>query len=161
MGLGYYVGLRRAEIASLTGSQVSERQIRQFIRKGNSEHTLPWATMVETVRTKMPIHRNVWLDLFCDELVELSRMVGPHPLLSPWVPKPQPGTLNKRFSKHGLGFTPHNLRHSCATNLVACGVPTHIVKDLLNHRSIQTTLGYVRVSRDALGDWLKGGEYGS
>ena len=91
--------------------------------------------------------------MFVDELSELARMTGPHPLLSPWSPKPIPGLVNRKLGHHP--FTPHQLRHSCATNLVKAGVPIHIVKQVMNHRDIQTTMGYVKVASSDLSDWLE------
>lgn len=43
----------------------------------------------------------------------------------------------------GLGITPHALRRGCVTHLVRSGVPIEIVAKIMNHSSLQTTLGYV------------------
>lgn len=36
----------------------------------------------------------------------------------------------------------HDLRHTAATRMVACGVPLPAVKEILNHASINTTMRY-------------------
>ena len=36
----------------------------------------------------------------------------------------------------------HSLRHSCATLLLAQGVPMYVVKDILGHSQISTTMRY-------------------
>ena len=155
LGLGFFVGLRRSEMASITGDNFQDHRITGFVRKGGSEHTVPWVDMVNTVVSKMPEHRSRWTDLFVDETRDLSKMVGPHALLSPWSQNLGPNTVNRKFEQHGVPFTPHRTRDSCATNLVVhCGVPVHIVMELLHHGSIQVTMGYVQVAASSLGTWL-------
>jgi integrase len=45
----------------------------------------------------------------------------------------------------GVEFSSHALRHSFITHLLRSDVPLHIVRELAGHRSIVTTLGYLRV----------------
>ena len=46
--------------------------------------------------------------------------------------------------------TPHTLRHSNASHLVAAGVPTVHVQKLLGHRQLSSTQVYVTVSKEEL-----------
>ncbi len=41
----------------------------------------------------------------------------------------------------------HDLRHTAATRMVACGVPLPAVKEILNHASINTTMRYAHTMR--------------
>lgn len=45
----------------------------------------------------------------------------------------------------GVVLTPHQLRHSCATQLLNAGVPVVSVQAILGHKWIDTTLGYARL----------------
>lgn len=70
--------------------------------------------------------------------------------------------FNNRFQKHlkecGLsnkGVTPHTLRHSFASSLIRQGVPITVVKDLLGHKDISTTMIYVHHSDDLMIDAME------
>ncbi|MCL4478771.1 MAG: tyrosine-type recombinase/integrase [Deltaproteobacteria bacterium] len=54
-----------------------------------------------------------------------------------------------RSIAHKAGITkpvhPHTLRHSFAVNCIGQGVPLPVVKDLLGHSSVLTTMVYLRI----------------
>jgi site-specific recombinase XerD len=46
----------------------------------------------------------------------------------------------------------HSLRHSFGTGLANAGVPVHVIKTLMGHKSIETTLRYMHTDREAKRD---------
>lgn len=45
----------------------------------------------------------------------------------------------------GIPFSPHVLRHSFVTNMLRCGVPIQVAKELAGHADIEMTMWYTRV----------------
>ena len=52
-------------------------------------------------------------------------------------------------------IAPHQLRHSCATNLLRAGLPLPIASNLLNHANVHTTMRYMKAGGDELSEWLR------
>lgn len=154
LGLGFYVGLRRAELVALTPSMITDETIDGFIRKGGGEHTIPWREMQEILTARLPAIGDHG-DLLGQALAR-QRSEDNATLLG-W-PCIEPVELNRRVRKwgerHGLPlFTPHQLRHSAATNLLRAGVPIHLVASLLSHSSPAVTMVYVKAGGDQLREW--------
>lgn len=52
-------------------------------------------------------------------------------------------------------ITWHKLRHTCATDLTARGVPLLVVKNILGHASIEMTMRYAHVAPDTARDYMQ------
>lgn len=158
LGLGYVCGLRRQEIYGATVSMVTPTEIVEFRRKGGKTQTLPWATMLNVLTQRLPhvLPDPMRFPAALAELVENQR--GTDPLLR-WVCIEE-SAFNKKMHKWcaevGVPrYSPHQLRHSCATNLVRAGVPMPLVSQLMGHSNPQTTYRYVRAGGRELTEWLE------
>jgi len=98
--------------------------------------------------------------LLLDELRAYCKRYHPQPWLFPGAIADQPigkGAIeqacHKARRRAGIGkhVTPHSLRHAFATHLYEAGVDLRSIQLLLGHRSLSTTLRYVRTAPQRLG----------
>jgi site-specific recombinase XerD len=170
LGLGFFAGLRREEIVRLTVGHVDlvQRRLVRFVRKGGGEDVLPVGTMLDVFSKRMPSLQPERLWPLVEDVC--SRRYDEEPLV-PWETlcyyrKTAPNTahlsgadLNNWLNRYCRQIDvehvhPHQLRHSCATNLLRAGVPLALASRLMNHSNIQTTMRYVRCGSDELQEWF-------
>ncbi|HEY1479043.1 MAG TPA: tyrosine-type recombinase/integrase [Gaiellales bacterium] len=132
MGLA---GLRVSEVCALDSGDVSERHVLIRAGKGNR-------------RRSVPTDPTIW------QALELHRPAGLHLFGMPTDPSRRitRNALEVRISRlaryAGLGrVTPHVLRHSFATAVGRDPQAVVVLRDLLGHRSVNTTSRYLH-SRD-------------
>lgn len=136
----YACGLRISEALALTPAQARQQPL-TIIGKGNKTRIVP---VLPAARTAI----ETYLDL-C-----------PFPLADkePMFRGVKGGPLNARLIqllierlRGALGLpdtaTPHALRHSFATHLLANGADLRVIQELLGHASLSTTQVYTEVNR--------------
>jgi integrase/recombinase XerC len=132
-----WTGLRRAEIAALSWSDVDiDGALLSVVGKGNKRRTIP------LTRTG--------ISLLCKLQQLQGRNYGAIFAKADGTSM-HPYTINiifQRWIQTGLGvpITPHVLRHTFATMLVDRGAALDEVRDLLGHESIATTQIYINTS---------------
>ena len=186
LGLGYFGGLRRAEITSLRVHNIdlAARRIVRFRRKGGGDDYVAFGSILDVIEERLP--HVLGQGGTASVLEPMERLVDartPDQSLLPWdfVPASQvarrrhalgegqidPQRVNMRFRtwlrRAGIredAFTPHALRHSAVTNLLRAGVPIALVSKLVNHANIQTTMRYAKLGQDELEEWLRLNRHG-
>ena len=156
LGLGFFCGLRKAEVYSLLVRNVNPQSIVDFQRKGGMRMDLPWVDMVGVYAKKLP-HLLPDSQLFVTALRDLvTDRSFDDPLLKWNIYESQ---FNKKMKQWcNLAGVPqhdvHSLRHSCATNLLRAGLPLALVSRLMNHTNMNTTMRYVQAGGRELNEWL-------
>lgn len=144
--LAYYLGLRRGEILGLTWERVHldtmEVVVSARTSKGRKDRVLPMApelaSLLKQWRASQPT-------------IPLAGEVLPWPfdtyrqLYTDWhaIQKAAGIPAERRY-------VPKDCRSSCASELIAAGVPTAVVKDFLGHASVTTTERYYINTQPAL-----------
>lgn len=155
LGLGYFAGLRRFEIASMPPEAVDARNgvLHLNDRKGGSQAAVEYRDMCQIVETEIPWVTEgweAWAELLERRAVQRAgeRHLWPHAVGDSNV---DVAYFNRHLRRRILpaaglsmdAFTPHHLRHSCATNLLRAGVQATVIADLLSHASVTTTMRYM------------------
>lgn len=146
----YATGCRASEVCSLRLRDLSfePRQLK-CTGKGGKQRLVPIGKRavlaieryLKELREDLAAKRNPP----CDELF-LSRSGGPLDRIQLW-------RLVKRYAaRAGIdsNISPHSLRHSFATHLLAGGADLRQVQEMLGHASIQTTQIYTHVEHSRL-----------
>ena len=142
-------GLRVGEIRALRWSDVNEiaRELsisQSYDRTGELTETKGWE------RRSVPISDRLWSALRVLKRVGslvVSRLDG-GPLGYDVVRE----VVRAIYTSAGVTIPPmpwHSLRHSFGTGLANAGVPVHVIRVLMGHKSIETTLRYMHTDRDA------------
>ncbi len=142
----YGCGLRIAEALALNVRDAPLPGGNEMLRvrgKGNKERIVP---VLPAVRQAMA----AWLALHPDRRPDAPLFLGERgKRLNPGVAQ---RTLRNFRRLNGLPehATPHALRHSFATHLLAGGADLRAIQDLLGHASLSTTQRYTSVDQERL-----------
>ena len=144
LGLLYGSGLRISEALSLKRKDFSKRDAITVTGKGNKTRMVPVlrqvAKLISDYVALCPI------DLPADGALFVGTRGGP---LSPRVVQLAMATLRGALGLPDTA-TPHALRHSFATHLLARGGDLRAIQELLGHASLSTTQIYTAVDSERL-----------
>lgn len=157
LALGFFGGLRRAEVAALRPEHLDRARGRLvgFPRKGGGDDVFPmvevldvWGDLAPRLLTPAWTPDDVW-QMILDTVGMSENGLG----------YPSPDAINqdlrRLLERHGRPgvFTPHALRHSFVTNLLRVGMPLEMVSDLANHSNVSVTMRYVKGGGGRVSEW--------
>lgn len=144
----YATGCRASEVTGLKLADVKlDENFCRCLGKGNKERIVslnPVAT--SAVRNYLHRERPLLLRHRESDWLFLSRTGRPLTRINVWH-------LVKKYSQRvgcGPGISPHTLRHSFATHMLAGGAEIRALQELLGHASIRTTQIYTQVEHSRL-----------
>jgi len=145
LGLGLQLGLRLSEILSLRFTQFEEGWLR-LVRKGGHEQVLPLTKSLRALLQHWQKERRAADDehLFVGRSGEALSARGAQKIVERLA----------RRARIEKKITPHSLRHSFASRLAANGANLVAIKEILGHRSLQTTERYLHVTPEHLRESL-------
>ncbi len=140
----YGCGLRLSEALNLQLSQIKSQKILYIIGKGQKQRIVPILPIVENA--------------VMEYVKSCPFAIEPEGILFYGVKgkklSPRLVQLAMEQMRHQCGLedtaTPHALRHSFATHLLANGGDLRSVQELLGHSSLSTTMRYTKVDLDSL-----------
>lgn len=139
----YGAGLRLSEALSLTVADAAQNPL-TVTGKGNKQRQVPMLPAVKTVLTEWLAERGNAAD---DKSPLFIGAKGDR--LNPGVAQKQMRRLRARLGLPDHA-TPHALRHSFATHLLAEGADLRVIQELLGHASLSTTQRYTDVETEQL-----------
>jgi integrase/recombinase XerD len=145
----YATGCRASEVAGLRKFDLDlERGLARCIGKGDKQRVVPLGrSAVSALQEWVTNARAIVLAGKPDhDAVFLSARGRPLTRAGVWA------IVKKYAAIAGLGaeISPHTLRHSFATHLLAGGADLRVVQEMLGHASIATTQIYTRVELSRL-----------
>lgn len=140
-------GCRREECVDLTWRAI-DWQNRQFrvTGKGRKTRTIPLTDGVRDLLRPLPrAHERVFV--FASARADFAERGSLHPMNAEGLKS----IFARAVARAGIeDFHFHDLRHTCASRLLRTSRNLRLVKDLLGHEDIQTTLKYAHVTIEDL-----------
>jgi integrase/recombinase XerD len=143
----YASGLRLAEIRNLRLEQLHlEAGFLMVIGKGNKERVVPVGAAAVTALQRYLAVRHTLVRPKSPGVVFLTNRGSAFAPVTLWKRMTQ-AVLRAGVERH---VTPHMLRHSFATHLLAHGADLRVIQELLGHASVATTEIYTHVAPEHL-----------
>ncbi len=149
----FSTGLRVAELVNLNREQIKEAadaEIMEVSIVGKGGHP---RTVYFSSRALLAIHKYLKRRKDKDKALFI-RYKGPKKASMRLTSRSVESIVKKYAKKAGIPImtTPHTLRHSYATDLLAQGVDLRMIQEFLGHRNIATTQIYTHITSQKLRD---------
>ena len=152
----YGTGARVSEVVGLSiGDLDFDAHLVRLLGKGDKERIVPFGGAAARAlddwfgpRGRLLLAPREWRRRGDAEAVFLNQRGGRLSRQGAWM------ILRSLAAAAGIerDFSPHVLRHSCATHMLDHGADLRIVQEMLGHASISTTQVYTKVSQERLWD---------
>lgn len=144
--IGYYTGMRPAEIIALNSDDMINDKIKVWKSVGSTEteaRTIVTTKTAQSIRY-IPIH-----DDLKPYLEELKAISNHSPLITEidgsLIDVNDISAMVKQFcTRYKINFHVYSLRHAFATDLIQSGTDPRTVQDLLGHASFSMSMDYAR-----------------
>jgi integrase/recombinase XerC len=135
----YGCGLRISEALGLTGTDVPLPEVLRITGKGGKERIVP---VIDAARDAVDAYLHL-----CPYPVEPDTPIFRAVRCGPLSPRVIQKVMEQARLQLGLPATatPHAMRHSFATHLLAAGGDLRAIQELLGHASLSTTQAYTAV----------------
>ena len=142
-------GLRISEICDLPRNALKKRGRSTgllVVGKGNRERWIPLSKQGKRELSTYMRHERPQSKWLFPSAQNVDRSVSPQTV------RHHLRIVRERLPGYARDVTPHVLRHTAATRLLAAGVDLRTVQAILGHASIQTTAKYLHPTSDMLSD---------
>ena len=137
----YSSGMRVSEIHNLNWEDIDFRDREIHIKHGKGDKARV---------TKMSIRASLLLQKYKESRKDNNEWV----LQSNYKSRMSTESIQRHIKQIGevegvkINLTPHKLRHTFATTLSRKNIPVEVIKELLGHDSLDTTMGYIQVNKE-------------
>ncbi len=146
----YGAGLRLGEALSLTHGDLAAKDRITVTGKGNKQRNVPLLPIV-----RESLERYLKISPYPSEIKKHLFLGSRGEPLNPAVAQRHLRMLRRQLNLPDT-VTPHALRHSFATHLLASGADLRSLQELLGHSSLSTTQLYTQVDAQQLAKTYKG-----
>ena len=141
----YYLGIRVNECSQFTGLMISElineRKIKIIAHKQKSEKEILLSERGRNAFIK------VFSDLDSEHFVFVSERGNKNDVLAPEsLIRDCNSYLKSVFTDRNI--TSHSFRQTLITRLAEAGVNVKVIQEIVSHKSISSTYGYIKVTED-------------
>lgn len=139
----YSTGCRISEVAKLLVADLYLPELKVFVREGKGDKDRYVMLDPETAEllAKFVANRGPQESVFGIGERQISRVI---------LRYAEDLGVTERYTAIGRNFSPHSLRHTCATHLYESGMDIYMIKEILGHSSISVTREYVHIGINRL-----------
>lgn len=134
----YATAMRISEVAKIQVGDLYLAELKIFVREGKGDKDRYVLIDPETARLLEKVARDLGPQ---DKVFE----VGERQIARIIQEYADVVGITERYEAIGRNFSPHSLRHTCATHLYEAGMDIYVLSTILGHTSIAMTRAYIHI----------------